>query len=1340
VRKIDIFVSSPDDVQKERSLVERVIRSIAAEFGVPVTVNYSNWLRKVNPSDKVPAQNTNGLDEGRTWLRPCFWEYQNSTLDQDYREQIPNTGSYDLVVSILWSKLGTKLSPAFIMPDGTTPKIANEYEIAWVLDQLARTPDFPELHVYRNRSTPTAPVQPREQRETFFREWDAVQDFFLAWERQPGFTQACNDYSDLQEFESLFREHFREFLKRQVEKEIVPRKTPAKGRSWEFNPFRGLQYFDFEHAPIFHGRTKAVGEVVDALNDQAIAKMPFVLILGPSGSGKTSLVRGGVLPLLTELATVMGEGLWRRAITRPGSGADPFVALAAALLADRALPELQEGTSGEAHRTLAEELRDRPDALASRIGEALDQISTQELDLLLTREKDLSPATGRIESVELARHRRLQRAKPRAQLAIFVDQLEDLFSSNYPEKTQQSYISTIAALVRSQKVHIIAALRSDFYGSYQQFPELIALTNPTGRFDLQAPTQNEIRRMIRSPAQASGLKFERETKSGKSLDDTLVDAALGSTDSLPLLEHLLSQLFIRQAGRKDGLLRWADYQDLHAFAGALPEHAEVVFNSLSIDAQEAFDFVMRKLVFLEHDGRAGCRPVPYQDLVSSHEVDSHLQTSTQTFVDRMVAEGLFNAETDQQKDLVVQVAHPALLRNWPRVQEWLSADQEFIRMRDRVDGCLKLWLKKGRQTHDLLTPGLSLADGETLLNHFHSSLSAAQIEYIQKSLTSQKRSRRTTFTVLVAVLVALACVATIAAVEHLTSDGKRAIILEYGNLERKIAELVQNGHGTNQADAKQGGDNPLQALPSASAALRSTLETELKDFQTKLQQVQRDDDLATTQRSASETRLKEMQEKLQQAQGASGLAVAQIANLQAQLKQTQEKLQQGQAAAEAASTQRSSLEAQLKQAQDKIQAAQQAAEQATTERANLESQLKQARERLEQNQQAADAATSNLSIVGAQLKEEQDKLDHAEQTAKTTATQQSALEAQLKDASAKLQQSQQASDAAIAQRSALEAQLKQAQAAADSASAQRSVFESQLKLAQDKLQAAAQSEPQRTDLEAQLKQTQDKFQQSQQAAEYASTQRATVEAQLKQVQDKLQLAQQAAEQATTERDNLESQLKQARERLEQNQQTADAATSKLSTVGAQLKEEQDKLERAQQTAETTSTQRSALEAQLKDARSKLQQSEQASDAAASQRSTLEAELKQAQEKQQLAEQNANQATARTSTLQAQLAKFEESARLAQQQADEATSQRSALEAQLKQAESQAQLAQKIADLVAAQARSTANGTSPSDPQNRNPEPAQQGRSGLALPLDAGQDPGAKPSTQPLSPPAEPPNQ
>ena len=286
MRRINIFVSSPADVQKERSLVERLIRSIAAEFNVPVTVSYSNWLRRLSPSDKVTALGAKGFEEGRSLLCPCFWEYQDFKSEKEYRERIPDTDQYNLVICILWSRLGTRVSPAFVMPDGRQPTSATEYEIAWVLDQTNRTPGFPELHVYRNRSTPVAPFEPKEEREISLEQWDSVQEFFSVWERRSAFSEACSGYHDLQEFEELFRQHFQAFLAKQLEREIIPRKRPQRAQYWKSNPYRGLQFFDFEHAPNFHGRTKAIGEVLDALKKQAVSKKPFVLVLGMKGFWK----------------------------------------------------------------------------------------------------------------------------------------------------------------------------------------------------------------------------------------------------------------------------------------------------------------------------------------------------------------------------------------------------------------------------------------------------------------------------------------------------------------------------------------------------------------------------------------------------------------------------------------------------------------------------------------------------------------------------------------------------------------------------------------------------------------------------------------------------------------------------------------------------------------------------------------------------------------------------------------------------------------------------------------------------------------------------------------------
>src|SRR4029077_1870405 len=254
-------------------------------------------------------------------LSPNFWEYQDEA-EQGYAEHIPNIDRYDLVICILWSGLVIRLAPTLVTPDGVRSSSAIDTEVAWVLDRSKRTPGFPTLHVYRNRATPTTPLEPKEKREIFCRQWDSVQEFFAAWEKNGGteFPECCHDYQDLEEFEALFRAHFYGFFARQWDREIIAGRALRKARDWESNPFRGLKSFDFEHAAIYHGRTKAVGEVLDALKKQSTAKKRFVLVFGPAGSGKSSPVRAGVLPLLTQVRTSVGYGPWRHALTRPGAG------------------------------------------------------------------------------------------------------------------------------------------------------------------------------------------------------------------------------------------------------------------------------------------------------------------------------------------------------------------------------------------------------------------------------------------------------------------------------------------------------------------------------------------------------------------------------------------------------------------------------------------------------------------------------------------------------------------------------------------------------------------------------------------------------------------------------------------------------------------------------------------------------------------------------------------------------------------------------------------------------------------------------------------------------------
>ena len=82
---------------------------------------------------------------------------------QDYRERIPNTGQYDLVICILWSRLEQDIL-GVRDADGTQPT-CHRVRNCLGIDQTNRTPGFPELHLYRNQSTPVAKFEPKEERD-----------------------------------------------------------------------------------------------------------------------------------------------------------------------------------------------------------------------------------------------------------------------------------------------------------------------------------------------------------------------------------------------------------------------------------------------------------------------------------------------------------------------------------------------------------------------------------------------------------------------------------------------------------------------------------------------------------------------------------------------------------------------------------------------------------------------------------------------------------------------------------------------------------------------------------------------------------------------------------------------------------------------------------------------------------------------------------------------------------------------------------------------------------------------------------------------------------------------
>src|SRR5262249_13656699 len=122
--------------------------------------------------------------------------------------------------------------------------------------------------------------------------------------------------------------------------------SEASAATWFSPPFRGLEAYGFEHAPIFFGREAVVARAAAQLTANARAGMAFLLVSGASGSGKSSLVQAALVPRLMKPQRVEGMAVVRRLVFRPGGGGrDPIVGLIDALTRataehDVGLPEL----------------------------------------------------------------------------------------------------------------------------------------------------------------------------------------------------------------------------------------------------------------------------------------------------------------------------------------------------------------------------------------------------------------------------------------------------------------------------------------------------------------------------------------------------------------------------------------------------------------------------------------------------------------------------------------------------------------------------------------------------------------------------------------------------------------------------------------------------------------------------------------------------------------------------------------------------------------------------------------------------------------------------------------
>lgn len=69
------------------------------------------------------------------------------------------------------------------------------------------------------------------------------------------------------------------------------------------NPYRGLESYNSDNRNLFFGRSDAITELQNLVQDQ-----PLVIVVGASGTGKSSLVKAGIVPRLQKVVKIITPG------------------------------------------------------------------------------------------------------------------------------------------------------------------------------------------------------------------------------------------------------------------------------------------------------------------------------------------------------------------------------------------------------------------------------------------------------------------------------------------------------------------------------------------------------------------------------------------------------------------------------------------------------------------------------------------------------------------------------------------------------------------------------------------------------------------------------------------------------------------------------------------------------------------------------------------------------------------------------------------------------------------------------------------------------------------------
>ncbi|MCB0166741.1 MAG: tetratricopeptide repeat protein [Anaerolineae bacterium] len=444
-------------------------------------------------------------------------------------------------------------------------------------------------------------------------------------------------------------------------------------------PYRGLEFFDVEHAAHFFGRETLTQRSLKKVDPALPSRPRFLAIVGPSGSGKSSLARAGVIASLRRGA-LPGSEQWHDVIFRPG--ADPLTSLAQALIS--------VGQQSQPPVNI-------PDAAPS----------------LLENERALTAIIQQLLSAQ----------DNEQTFVILVDQFEELFTLCKDETERQALLNNLlyAAQTPETPIIVLITLRADFYGECATYPKLAQLLSEDHQTVVSPMSGNDLQRAIEAPARQTGCFFE------PGLVEVIANDIQGRTGGLPLLQHALRELWDQQ---EEHCFSHAAYKKIGRATGALQQRAEAAFQTLTEAEEQLCRRLFLRLTQPSEGAKYTRRVAKRQEIEAGWPLVQHLAKARLVVTNRNAA----GEET-------VEVVHEALIRSWSRLQTWLEEDHVFHIWQERLRAPLWEWETSQRDERNLLH-GTLLDEAKNWLDNRADDLSDGERSFIESSIALQQREQQ----------------------------------------------------------------------------------------------------------------------------------------------------------------------------------------------------------------------------------------------------------------------------------------------------------------------------------------------------------------------------------------------------------------------------------------------------------------------------------------------------------------------------------------------------------------------------------------------------------------------